>query len=210
VFRFYPSIAVIIRKKESLLMNASPQFPPLRLPGPKTGFDIGVEVTHRSGVDFNTCFHCRCCASGCPFVEAMDYHPHGVIRLLQFKQAERALSCATIWLCVGCHTCSMACPMAIDIAAVMDALRQIALERQVPAAEPGILGFHREVLNTVARYGRTHKLEIMLRYKVRTRDWFSDMDVGLKMLAKRKLDLMPSKVKNIAKIKPLFNGLGQG
>ena len=95
----------------------------------------------------------------------------------------------------------MACPMAIDIAAIMDALRQIALERQVPVAEPGILGFHREVLNTVARYGRTHKLEIMLRYKVRTRDWFSDMDVGLKMLAKRKLDLMPSRVKNIAKIK---------
>jgi hypothetical protein len=50
----------------------------------------------------------------------------------------------------------------------------------------------------------------MLRYKVRTRDWFSDMDVGLKMLAKRKLDLMPSKVKNIAKIKHLFDGIWKG
>jgi heterodisulfide reductase subunit C len=191
-------------------MNGDLPLPTIRLPGQKTGFDTGSEVTRRSGVDFNSCLHCRCCASGCPFVDAMDYHPHGVIRLLQFKQTEQALSCATIWLCVGCHTCSMACPMAIDIAAIMDALRQIALERQVPVAEPGILGFHREVLNTVARYGRTHKLEIMLRYKVRTRDWFSDMDVGLKMLAKRKLDLMPSRVKNIAQIKHLFNGLWEG
>lgn len=191
-------------------MNASAQLSTLRLAGQKTGFDIGSEVIRRSGVDFTSCLHCRCCASGCPFVDAMDFHPHGVIRLLQFKQTEQALSCATIWLCVGCHTCSMACPMAIDIAVIMDALRQIALERQVPAAEPGILWFHREILNTVARYGRTHKLEIMLRYKVRTRDWFSDMDVGLKMLAKRKLDLMPSRVKDIAKIKHLFSGLEEG
>ncbi len=42
----------------------------------------------------------------------------------------------------------------------------------------------------------------MLRYKIQKRDWFKDLDVGLKMLAKRKLDLMPSKVKDIKKIFP--------
>jgi len=51
-------------------------------------------VMRRSGVDFNTCLHCRGCASDCPFVDAMEYHPHGFIRLLQFKQTEQALSCA--------------------------------------------------------------------------------------------------------------------
>jgi len=191
-------------------MNATTTMPIINLSEERPGFNIGAEVIRRSGVNFNTCLHCRCCAGGCPFVEAMDYHPHSVIRLLQFKQVETALTCSTIWLCVGCHTCSMACPMAIDMGGIMDALRQIALERNVKIAEPGVLDFHNEVLNTVKRYGRTHKLEIMMRYKVKTRDWFSDMDVGLKMLAKRKLDLMPSKIKNIMKIKNLFNGIGKG
>jgi len=81
-------------KSKSLSMNANAPLSPLRLPGQKTGFDIGAEVIRRSGVDFNTCLHCRGCASDCPFVDAMEYHPHGFIRLLQFKQTEQALSCA--------------------------------------------------------------------------------------------------------------------
>jgi heterodisulfide reductase subunit C len=39
---------------------------------------------------------------------------------------------------------------------------------------------------------------------VQTRRWFSDMDTGLKMLAKRKLDLRPSRVKGIDEITDLF------
>jgi hypothetical protein len=44
----------------------------------------------------------------------------------------------------------------------------------------------------------------MMRYKLSQRDWFSDMDIGLKMLSKRKLDLMPSKVKQLSDIKKIF------
>ncbi len=92
--------------------------------------DMGFirEVAERSGADLSVCFHCRCCAGGCPFIEAMDHSPHGVIRLAQLGLRDEALQSATIWTCVGCHTCSIACPMAIDMAAVMDALRQIAIE----------------------------------------------------------------------------------
>ena len=134
----------------------------------------------------------------------MDYKPNGVMRLIQLGLKTEALTCTTIWICVGCHTCSIQCPMSIDIAAVMDALREKALAEQAEILEPDILNFHREVLNTVQRYGRTHKLEIMLRYKLRKRDWFSDLDVGLKMLAKRKLDLTPSRVNQIADVRKLF------
>jgi len=35
-------------------------------------------------------------------------------------------------------------------------------------------------------------------------DWFSDMTVGLKMFAKRKLELLPSRTKNIAEVRRLF------
>ena len=162
-------------------------------------------VVRRSGDNFRRCFHCQSCGSGCPVSHAMTYRPNGVIRLVQFGLKSEALECSDIWLCMGCNTCSTACPMAIDIAAVMGALREMAIEEGARIAEPGILNFHQEVLSSIQKYGRTHKLEIMMRYKLRQRDLFSDMDMGIRMLAKRKLDLRPSQIIDKAQIRKLFS-----
>jgi heterodisulfide reductase subunit C len=167
-------------------------------------FAFTKEVQGRSGVNLNSCWHCLCCTGGCPFFHAMDLAPNAVIRLVQLGLKDEALRCSTIWICVGCHTCSSECPQAIDMSAIMDTLRQMAIEEGVPVAEPDILKFHDEVLKSIDRHGRTHKLEIMLRYKARKLDLFSDINVGLRMLAKRKLDLKPSKVRDIEKIHHLF------
>ena len=72
-------------------------------------------------------------------------------------------------------------------------------------AEPNILHFHQEVLNSIKRYGRTHKFEIMLRYKLQRLDWFSDVAVGLKMFAKHKLEILPSRIKDMKTIQKLFD-----
>jgi len=162
------------------------------------------DIKAGSGINFNTCLHCRTCANGCPFLEGMDYAPNAVIRLVQLGLEEAALTCSTIWICVGCNTCSSFCPMAVDIPAVMDALRHRALEKGVEIAEPDVLNFHTEVLKTVKKYGRTHKLEIMMRYKLKRMDLLSDMGLGLKMLKKRKLDLTPSKVQDKKAIEKIF------
>jgi len=161
------------------------------------------------GEDFHRCFHCRCCGSGCPFIEAMDRPPNAVIRLLQFGLLQEALSSSTIWVCVACNTCAMECPMAIDIAALMDRLRHLALKKEIATAEPDVLKFHRTVLDSIARYGRAHKLDIMMRYKLTTRHWLQDWQVGLKMLARRKLDLLPSRVRRIDEIKALYDSSPQ-
>lgn len=168
------------------------------------GNELNDEMQERSGINFNSCLHCKTCANGCPFLEGMDYAPHAVIRLIQLGLEEQALNCSTIWVCVGCNTCSSFCPMAIDIPAVMDGLRHKAIEKGITIAEPDILNFHNEVLNTVKKYGRTHKLEIMMRYKFKTMDLLSDMGMGLKMLKKRKLDLTPSRIKDKSAIKKIF------
>lgn len=162
------------------------------------------EIEEKTGVNFNTCLQCKTCANGCPFVEAMDYAPNQIIRLIQLGMADEALKSSTIWVCVGCNTCSSGCPMAIDIPALMDGLRHKALETGVEIAEPDILNFHQEVLNTVRKYGRTHKLEIMMRYKFKKMDLLSDMGVGLKMLKKRKLDLIASRIQDKKAIDKIF------
>ncbi len=165
---------------------------------------LADDIKASTGINFNSCLHCKTCANGCPFLEGMDYAPNAVIRLIQFGMEEEALKCSTIWVCVGCNTCSSCCPMAIDIPAVMDSLRHKAIEKGVKIAEPDIMNFHTEVLNTVKKYGRTHKLEIMMRYKFKKMDLLSDMGVGLKMLKKRKLDLTPSKIQDKKAIEKIF------
>ena len=167
------------------------------------------EINKLSRVTSTRCFQCRSCSNGCPFVAAMDYPPNVVMRLVQLGCEEAVLSSSSIWICVGCNTCCSNCPNAIDIPAVMDALRQTALKKGYSVAEPEILNFHEEVLSSIRRYGRTHKLDIMLRYKLRTRDLFTDMDKGLKMFAKRKLDLAPSRVKAIGRIRKIFEDNGE-
>ena len=160
---------------------------------------LAVEVNERSGAGLNRCYQCGACANGCPFVQAMDYTPNQVLRLVQFGLRQEALTCKTIWVCVGCHTCSSQCPMSIDIAAVMDTLRLMAVEEGVVIGKPNIIDFHEEVLRSLEKYGRAHKLGIMLGYKRQTGRWLKDLDLGLKLLAKRKLDLIPSRVRDANK-----------
>ena len=166
--------------------------------------NFNAEVQCRSGVNLDLCWHCKSCANGCPFSHAMDFVPNEVIRLVQLGQRKEALQNTGIWICVGCNTCSVQCPNSIDIPAINDALRAMAVEEGAAIAEPHILHFHQAVLQSIRRYGRTHKLEIMLRYKLKKRDWLSDLAVGLKMFVKRKLELLPSKAAGIKDIKRLF------
>ena len=175
-----------------------------RLAADNLTHSLAAEVGKRSETQLSRCYQCQSCANGCPFVQAMDYTPNQVLRLVQFGMREEVLSCKTIWVCVACHTCSSQCPMRIDIAAIMETLRLMAVEEGVAIGKPNILDFHEEVLRSLERYGRAHKLGIMLGYKRQTGRWLKDLDVGLKMLAKRKLDLIPSRVRNVKEITDLF------
>jgi heterodisulfide reductase subunit C len=166
--------------------------------------EFAAEVNRQSETDLNSCYQCRTCSNGCPFVAAMDYPPNVVLRMIQYGMRRQVLECGTIWVCVNCHTCSSQCPNNIDIAAIMNTLTKIALEEGVPIPGQAILDFHVEVLHSIEVYGRAHKLRIMLRHKLATGEWFKDLDLGLKMISKRKLDLFPSRVKNFKEIRRLF------
>ncbi|MBU4263309.1 MAG: 4Fe-4S dicluster domain-containing protein [Proteobacteria bacterium] len=168
------------------------------------GKSFSDEIRSLCGVNINTCLQCRTCASVCPFYEAMGHAPHTLFRKIQYGLRQEVLTSSAIWICVGCNTCASQCPAGIDIVAAMDVLRQLALEANMPIPEEDVLNFHREVLHSIERYGRTHKLEIMLRYKIKSGHLLADLDTGVVMLAKRKLDLRPSKVHAVNEIKRLF------
>lgn len=86
-------------------------------------------VMELSGENVDLCFQCGACSSGCPMTQEMDYLPSKIIRMVQLG-LEEALESKTIWVCTTCFNCEVHCPRGIDIANVMEALRQLVLRKK--------------------------------------------------------------------------------
>lgn len=162
-------------------------------------------VKHLARVNLDRCWHCWCCGGGCPFSDHMDLMPNQVIRLVQFGRRREALACRTIWVCVGCHTCSSRCPNRIDIAAVMDALRQLAIRDGEAVPEKDIHRFHKHIHGSIQRNGRLNKLDALMRFKIGSGKVFSDVDAGARMLLRGKLEVKPRRVADRAAVHRIFD-----
>jgi len=101
----------------------------------------------------SACFQCKKCSSGCPLTFAMDLLPDRVIRLALLGQEDTVLGCRTIWVCSACETCTTRCPNNIDIAGVMDWLKEEALRRGYASPQPDVTRFHQTFLQTVRLTG---------------------------------------------------------
>ncbi len=90
--------------------------------------ELAERVQELSGENVYACFQCGTCTSGCPYIQEMDIAPDKLMRRLMFGM-EDVLSSKTIWLCSSCFMCAERCPRDIDVAKVMEALRQITLRQ---------------------------------------------------------------------------------
>jgi len=164
------------------------------------------------------CYQCGKCSAGCPRAEQMDVLPSTIIRLVQYGDVKKAASTESVWQCVACLTCSTRCPKSVNIAGVMDALKEISLEKKcVHPKMKRIVAFQRSFLNTIKRNGRTNELEMVSEYKVRgfLGDGnpilaMKDADLGLPMLLRNKLHIkLGSPVKDKALVKRIFAKCGE-
>jgi len=160
-----------------------------------------------SGLNVQDCYQCQKCSAGCPVAFAMDYKPNQVMQMVSLRMKDRVLSSKTIWVCASCYTCSTRCPNDIDIAKVMDWLRQTAIREGVPPAEKEVALFHSTFLEAIRSHGRVHELSMMAKYKRKTGKWMEDFKLGWRMFAKGKLKIFPSVIRGKKEVKGFFRGL---
>ena len=169
------------------------------------------QLAHTTVAD---CYQCGKCSAGCPMAEKMDVLPSTLIRWVQYGNIDRAVRTTAAWQCVSCLTCSTRCPKSVNIAGVMDALKQIAVERNcVHPTCQRIVTFQKSFLDTIRRNGRTNELELVAEFKIRgfLGDFnpllaMKDAMLGPKMLGLGKLHLkVGAPVKDKALVRRIFD-----
>ncbi len=164
------------------------------------------EVNERiDGVPIQRCYHCRKCTAGCPVAFVMEYNPNKVIKMIQMGKRAEVLGSSTIWLCASCETCVTRCPNDVDIARMMDVLREMVIEEGLDAREKKILKFHEAFLAGIRSGGRINEPMMIARYKMTTGDLFSDLKMGLDMFMKGKLSLISPKTKDMTSVRNIFD-----
>lgn len=166
--------------------------------------ELEREVRARSGQIVNRCYQCKKCSAGCPLTSAMDLLPHQLVRLVQLGARDEALQSKTIWVCAACRTCVSRCPNNIDIAAIADALKTIAVEAGVPLRENRVYAFHRAFLGSLRDNGRLHELGLMVDYKMKTGTYSQDLPLGMSMFARGKLKIWPEKIHRRDEVQRIF------
>jgi heterodisulfide reductase subunit C len=89
-----------------------------------------AKVEELSGQNLLVCYQCGKCSAGCPAVHDMDILPNQIIRFAQLGLEEELLGSKAIWVCASCMTCNVRCPKGINIAEIIEALRQILLRQR--------------------------------------------------------------------------------
>ncbi len=153
--------------------------------------DLAEKIRAETGENVFLCYQCVKCSSGCPLSEYFDLAVNQVMRAAQLGQADLLMNAKTPWLCASCQTCSTRCPMGIDVAKVMDFMVKEATARGVKPRVPEVALFNKVFLRNVDILGRAYELGLTLELNARTRQPFKDVPMGLEMIRKRKINLVP-------------------
>lgn len=163
-----------------------------------------ADLETESGIKVSACYQCKKCSNGCPVVYAMDFQPNRLIRMIQLGLKEDVLKSATIWVCASCETCSTRCPNDIEIATLMDYLRQAAIREGKVEKERNTPVFHQTFLSSIRKHGRVHELMMIGEYRLKTKDFLSDLRLGWEMFKRGRLRLFPAGVKSKGEIEEIF------
>jgi heterodisulfide reductase subunit C len=112
-----------------------------------------------------------------------------------------------MWVCASCETCTTRCPNGIDVAHVMDTLRKMSVKAK-KVNQPQVPLFHNTFLGSIKRHGKIHEFEMITLYTLKNQGLGGLISqakgLGLKMLRRGKLKILPYSLTGNSEVKQLF------
>ncbi len=90
---------------------------------------IKKEILETSGVNPKKCMICGKCSGSCPNYDAMEYHPHQFVQMVENGDIEPLLKSKALYTCMSCFACLERCPRQVEPAKLIEAVR-LVVERQ--------------------------------------------------------------------------------
>jgi heterodisulfide reductase subunit C len=104
-------------------------------------------IAETSKVD--ACLTCGTCAGGCPVSAWEGLDPRKLVRMIQLGLEDEVIKSPWIWQCTNCQRCSWACPMGIDIGAIITEARASVPREETPGEIQKTANNHREMMNNM-------------------------------------------------------------
>jgi len=173
----------------------------------KSNLAFAAEIAELANTPVTRCYQCGKCSAGCPMAEEMDLLPHQVMQCVLVDRRDRVLSANTPWLCASCLVCSARCPMDIDIAAVMDALRQVSFREKRPGQKQ-VATFHDRFLRIIRLLGRAYEPGLVLATPLSLRERIKQLPLGALLFLKGRMPIFPHRIKSRDKLRAIFKESG--
>jgi heterodisulfide reductase subunit C len=121
------------------------------------------EIREVPGIEkIRLCFQCGTCTADCPIARFSEiYSPRKIMRMTQLGMKKKLLSSESRWVCAAGVTCVDHCPQGVDIAAVVRALRNMAVREGI------IPDVFKELTNNILKTGYAYRIpELRLKKRV--------------------------------------------
>ena len=88
------------------------------------------ELIRESGVNPKKCMRCGKCSATCPAYDAMEYHPHQFVYMVESGDIEPLLKSESLYTCLSCFACIDRCPRSVEPAKLVEAVRLAVVREQ--------------------------------------------------------------------------------
>lgn len=86
---------------------------------------VKEEILNVSGVNPKKCMICGKCSGTCPNYDAMEWHPHQFVQMVENGEIEKLLQSKSIYACLSCFACLERCPRQVEPAKLVQAVRDV-------------------------------------------------------------------------------------
>lgn len=88
------------------------------------------QILRSSGVNVRKCMRCGKCTATCPAFDAMEYHPHQFVYMVEKGEIEKLAASPSFYHCLSCFACVDRCPRGVEPAKLVEAVRLSVIREQ--------------------------------------------------------------------------------